>query len=325
MADGFPARGDWREGDIPPFPSTLERQGLSLLRGPVRALQINTGFRCNLRCRHCHLAAGPERNEVMSRPTMEAVIAFARRFPVPVLDVTGGAPEMVPGLSFLLKGLAPLAPRLLLRSNLTGVEGAARDRLIALCASLRVALVMSFPSPSASQSDGQRGRGFLETSVGVLRHLNREGYGVEGSGLELDLVSNPAGAYLPPSQEEAQERFRRELLRKWGIRFNRLFTFANVPVGRFREWLLASGNGDRYLRTLWERFNPSTVEGLMCRTQLSVSWDGLLYDCDFNLALGRPLGERGVHVSEVGALPPPGAPVAMGDYCYACTAGSGFT
>ncbi len=325
MSDGSPGREQTLEGSVPPFAATLARHGLSLRRAGVEALQINTGLRCNLRCRHCHLEAGPERSEVMSRATMESVIAFAGRFPAPVLDVTGGAPEMVPDLSFLLEGLAPLAPRLLLRSNLTGVEGPARERLISRCASLRVALVLSFPSPSPSQSDGQRGRGFLETSVGMLRRLNREGYGVEGSGLELYLVSNPAGAYLPPPQGEAEERFRRELVRGWGVRFTRLYTFANVPMGRFREWLVASGNYDRYVRTLRERFNPSTVEGLMCRRQLSVSWDGYLYDCDFNLALGRPLGGRRVHVSEVESLPAAGTPVAVGEYCYACTAGSGFT
>jgi radical SAM/Cys-rich protein len=148
---------------------------------------------------------------------------------------------------------------------------------------------------------------------------------VEGTGLELDLVSNPAGAFLPVSQESAERKFRTDLMRKWGIVFNHLHTFANVPLGRFRTWLLQTENHIRYLKTLTNGFNPSAVEQLMCRTLLSVSWDGFLYDCDFNLAVGRPHGDRKVHVSDVRELPSHGAPIAVGDYCYACTAGSGFT
>jgi hypothetical protein len=155
--------------------------------------------------------------------------------------------------------------------------------------------------------------------------FNAAGYGVEGSGLELNLVSNPVGAFLPATQVQAEAKFRRDLLRKWGVTFHNLYTFGNVPLGRFRQWLADSGNYDRYLRTLADGFNPCTVEGLMCRTQLSVSWDGYLYECDFNLATDRYLEGRKVHVSEIRRMPPPGIPIAVGDYCYACTAGSGFT
>ncbi|MBE0568102.1 MAG: DUF3641 domain-containing protein, partial [Deltaproteobacteria bacterium] len=188
-----------------------------------------------------------------------------------------------------------------------------------------VVLVASFPSTNPSQADAQRGAGATETAVAVLKRLNAAGYGVEGTGLELDLVCNPVGAFLPVSQESAERKFRSDLLRKWGIAFNHLYTFANVPLGRFRTWLLRTGNYERYLKTLTEGFNPAAVERLMCRTLLSVSWDGFLYDCDFNLAAGRPSGGRKVHVSDVRELPPPGAPIAIGDFCYACTAGAGFT
>jgi radical SAM/Cys-rich protein len=159
----------------------------------------------------------------------------------------------------------------------------------------------------------------------MLRMLNRAGYGVEGSGLELNLVANPAGAFLPPSQRPLEERFRRELARKWGVTFNSLYAFANVPLGRFRRWLADSGNYDGYLKSLAGGFNPCTVAGLMCRTLLSVSWDGYLFDCDFHLAAGRHMGDRKIHVSEVREIPSPGTPIAAGEYCYACTAAAGFT
>ena len=261
----------------------------------------------------------------MSRDTIGAVIAFAKRVSFPVVDITGGAPELVPDLPFLVEGLAPLAPRLMLRTNLSALSGAARESLLALCVAHRVVLVASFPSTNPSQADAQRGAGVTETAIAVLKKLNAAGYGVEGTGLELDLVSNPVGAFLPVSQETAERKFRHDLLRKWGVAFNHLYTFANVPLGRFRTWLLRTGNYERYLKMLMEGFNPSAVERLMCRTLLSVSWDGFLYDCDFNLAVGRPSGDRKVRVSDVRELLPPGAPIATGDYCYACTAGSGFT
>jgi radical SAM/Cys-rich protein len=307
------------------FSQALDRHGLSLVRGENTTLQVNTGYLCNLRCWHCHLEAGPGRKEIMSRETMAAVVSFARRFPFQVIDVTGGAPELVPHLPFLIEGLAPLAPRLMLRTNLSALSGAARESLLALCVAHRVVLVASFPSTNPSQADAQRGAGTTEAAIAVLKELNTAGYGVEGTGLELDLVSNPVGAFLPVSQESAERRFRQDLLRKWGVAFNHLHTFANVPLGRFRTWLLWTGNYERYMKTLTDGFNPSAVERLMCRTLFSVSWDGFLFDCDFNLAVGRPNGDRKVHVSDVRDLPPSGAPIAIGDYCYACTAGSGFT
>jgi radical SAM/Cys-rich protein len=310
---------------VEPFADILVRHGLSLVRDRVRTLQVNTGYLCNLRCRHCHLEAGPGRTEIMSRETMAAVLSFAMRFPFQVIDVTGGAPELVPDLPYLVEGLAPLAPRLMLRTNLSAVSGAAWEALLALCVAHRVVLVASFPSTDPSRGDAQRGAGATEAAIVVLTRLNAAGYGVEGTGLELDLVSNPVDAVLPVPQESADREFRHDLLRKWGVAFNYLYTFANVPLGRFRTGLLQTGNYERYMKTVVEAFNPAAIEGLMCRTLLSVSWDGFLYDCDFNLAVGRPNGDRKVHVSDVRELPPPAAPIATGEYCYACTAGSGFT
>jgi len=194
-----------------------------------------------------------------------------------------------------------------------------------LCKKHRVVIVASFPSLDPSQAESQRGEGTFQDSIAVLKRLNSLGYGQEGSGLELDLVSNPTGAFLPPSQAQAEKRFRQELERKWGIVFNHLFTFANVPLGRFRSWLKRSGNYQKYMEKLASHFNPGAVEGLMCRTLVSVSWDGYLYDCDFNLAERLPMDGRKIHVSEMVAPPEPGTPIAVSDHCYACTAGTGFT
>jgi radical SAM/Cys-rich protein len=305
------------------FADALARSGVELRRGETTTLQVNVGFLCNQSCRHCHLGAGPGRTEVMTRETMDAVEAFARRGRFSAIDITGGAPELVPGIEGFLERLAPLAPRVLFRSNLTAL--AERADLVALLARLRVVIVASFPSLSASQTDNQRGAGVFDTSIGTLRVLNAAGFGRDGSGLELDLVSNPAGAFLPPGQAPAETRFQRELARTRGITFNHLYTLANMPLGRFRAWLTSSGNLEGYLRQLAEAFNPCTVGGLMCRNLVSVSWDGVLYDCDFNLARGLPLGGSPRHVSSAAGAPPPGTPITTGDHCYACTAGSGFT
>ena len=307
-----------------PFASALARRGLVLERDEALTLQINTGCLCNQACRHCHLEAGPDRAEVMAPDVMEAVVAFARRSRFGVIDVTGGAPELVPGIEGFLRALRPLAPRLLFRSNLTALAERG-DAFLALLRDLGAVIVASFPSLSRSQAEAQRGGGVWDPSLEMLRRLNAAGYGVEGSGLELDLVANPAGAFLPPDQCQAERRFRRELARRWGIRFNRLYGLANVPLGRFRRWLEASGNLAAYMQRLAEAFNPATVPGLMCRTQVSVAWDGTLHDCDFHLAAGIPLGGRALNVRDVDRPPGPGTPIPTADHCYACTAGAGFT
>lgn len=307
------------------FARTLAEQHLTLVRGDTRTLQLNLGFLCDLACRHCHLQAGPQRREVMSRATMEEVIAFARRVPFAVIDVTGGAPELVPDLPYLLQSLAPLTHKLLLRSNLTAIAEEGRQALLEICVNHRVTLIASFPSLNADQANAQRGGGVFERSLETLRRLNALGYGLPGSGLELDLVASPAGAFLPAGQAQTEKRFKRELAAKWGIVFNQLYTFANVPLGRFRTWLEQSGNFDSYLENLRAAFNPCTIDGLMCRHQVSVAWDGTLYDCDFNLAAGIPLGSVRKHVAQLRQRPEAGAPIATGEHCFACTAGSGFT
>lgn len=312
-------------GEVEPFRETLMRHGLQLKRDRTCALQVNVGLNCDLCCRHCHLEAGPGREETMSRAVMEAVIDCARRFSFASIDVTGGAPELVPEIDHLVRSLAPLTPRLVLRSNLIALNRGPGRKLSELYRDLKVVLVASLPATNASQTEAQRGAGVWEESIAALKMLNGLGYGVEGSALELDLVSNPAGAFLPASQQQAEKKFRADLVRRHGISFNSLYTFANVPLGRFLSFLERSGNLQDYLAKLAAGFNPCTVAGLMCRTQLSVDWLGRLHDCDFNLAAGLPHGGEPKSILELAELPAPGTPIPVGEHCYACTVGSGFT
>ena len=313
------------ERPLETFRQTLAKQALKLERGKTATLQINVGLLCNQSCRHCHLDAGPHRPENMSAQTAQEVIAYAERSRFDVIDITGGAPELNPNIETLIKELSPLAPRLMIRSNLSALEERYRGEWMGLLKDHRVVIVASLPSTNEAQADSQRGRGIFQTSLDTLRKLNAMGYGQDGTGLELDLVSNPTGAFLPTPQGQTEQRFREILTKKWGIVFNHLYSFANAPLGRFRQWLLQSENLESYLQRLASSFNPCAVEGLMCRTLVSVSWDGILYDCDFNLARDLPMGGRRTHVSHMEGPPEPGSPIAVGDHCYTCTAGAGFT
>lgn len=310
---------------IEPFRLTLSKHGLTLEKDRTTTLQINVGLLCNQACRHCHLNAGPNRKEIMGPKTVDEVASYAKRSRFEAIDVTGGAPELNPNFVTLIERLSPLTPRLMIRSNLSALTEGKRQHLMSLLRDHRVVVLGSFPSLNESQADSQRGKHAFQTSLAILQRLNTLGYGQDGTGLELDLVSNPTGAFLPPSQLQTETRFRKVLEQKWGINFNNLFSFANVPLGRFLQWLQQSGNYEPYMRRLVSSFNPCAVERVMCRTLVSVSWDGYLYDCDFNLAKGLFMSGRKIHVSEMPGPPEPGSTIAVGDHCYACTAGMGFT
>ena len=310
---------------VEPFGQTLAKHGLSLTRENTTTLQINVGLLCNQTCRHCHLQAGPNSEEVMNRETVDQVVELAQRFRFEAIDITGGAPEMNPHLGEMIERLSLHSPRLMLRSNLTALANGERDHLIEVCKKRRVVIVASFPSLNEAQAESQRGRGVFQESINVLGELNSLGYGQPNSGLELNLVSNPTGAFLPSSQEQLEKRFCQVLKNKWGIVFNSLFSFANVPLGRFRRWLEQSGNLERYLQKLATSFNPCAIEGLMCRSLLSVSWDGYVFDCDFNQAADLYMGGKKTHISDLQELPEPGEPIAVSYHCYTCTAGAGFT
>lgn len=310
---------------VEPFGLILSKHGIRLEREQTTTLQINVGLLCNQLCRHCHLDAGPARTGMMDEETLDEVVAFAQRNRFETIDITGGAPEMHPKFFSMIERLSPLANRTLVRSNLSVLEAGKTDLFIDVFKRNRVVVVASFPSLNRRQTEAQRGKGIFQKSINALMRLNAAGYGREGTGLELDLVSNPTGAFLPPSQAQVEERFRPFMKEKWGIVFNSLYTFANMPLGRFRQWLHDSGNFDKYMKELTSNFNLCAVEGLMCRSLVSVAWDGYLHDCDFNLAAGIPMAGQKAHISEISDLPGPGTPIAVADHCYTCTAGAGFT
>jgi len=307
------------------FKESLLKHDKKLVRDRTHTLQVNVGLRCNQTCKHCHLNAGPGRTENMDQEIIKQVIAYAERSRFDTIDITGGAPELNPYIMDLIEKLSIMAPRIMFRSNLSALNDGTRDFLMELLKSLKVVIVASFPSLNEMQTASQRGEGIFGASVKALRKLNGLGYGRIGSGLELNLVSNPTGAFLPASQPQTEKRFRQVLKKKWGIVFNQFFSFANVPLGRFRTWLIKSGNYESYLKKLADAFNPCAVDSVMCRTLVSVSWDGYLYDCDFNLACELSMGGRPVHVSQMAGPPEEGNPIVTADHCYTCTAGAGFT
>jgi len=307
------------------FSQVLTKHGISLTRRQTNTLQVNVGLLCNQSCSHCHLDAGPARREIMDRDTAAQVVDLAGRLRFATIDITGGAPEMNPHIAFLIENLTPLTGNLILRSNLTAIADSSRSHLLELCRKNRVTIIASFPSLNEAQTEAQRGRGVFSQSLATLNLLNSLGYGRPNSGLALHLVTNPAGAFMAIPQEQVEKRFRDVLRAKWNLEFNSVFSFANVPLGRFRSWLESKGNLESYLDKLAAAFNPCATDRLMCRTHLSVSWDGCLFDCDFNQAIRLHLGGRKTHISELQALPEPGAEIAVADHCFTCTAGTGFT
>jgi radical SAM/Cys-rich protein len=315
----------YQVSNLESFRNNLAVHGIDLTRKKCTTLQINVGQLCNQSCKHCHLDAGPLRKEIMNEKTASEVIKLADRFRFQMIDITGGAPEMNPHIMMLISKLAPLTGTLVLRSNLTAIAADNQKGLLELLTDNRVTITASLPSLNEAQSEAQRGEKTFASSIRTLRKLNAIGYGRPDSDLELNLVSNPAGAFLPSSQEQVEKRFRRVLADKWDITFNNLYVFANVPLGRFLAWLESSGNLENYILKLAEQFNPCTLEGLMCRSIVSVSWDGYLFDCDFNQSLQLYMGGKKRHVSELQDLPAPGDIIAVAEHCYTCTAGSGFT
>lgn len=309
----------------PDFSDNLSAHRLELLKDRFTTLQVNVGLFCNQTCRHCHLDAGPDRTrEIMGRETVEQVVALAASNSFQTIDITGGAPELQPLIGDIITRLRPFCATLSMRSNLTALLQKS-DALMPLLKDNAVTIIASFPSLNELQAESLRGRGVFKKSVEALKMLNAAGYGSPDTHLELNLVVNPSGAFLPPAQAGVEKRYRKVLQDRWEIFFNKLFVFANVPLGRFRDWLVETGNLEAYMDKLAGSFNPCTVEGLMCRGILSVSWDGYLYDCDFNQAVGLYMRGKKKHISELRQLPVSGFPVTLGNHCYTCTAGGGFT
>jgi radical SAM/Cys-rich protein len=308
------------------FEAVLQAHGLSpLLRDQPTTLQLNLGKRCNQSCRHCHVGAGPTRTEMMTGQTVERVLQLLRASPaIHTVDITGGAPELNPHFRRLVTGARAAGRSVMDRCNLTVLSEPGQEDTAAFLADHEVEVVASLPCYGPENVDAQRGRGVFERSITALKQLNALGYASPDTDLELHLVYNPLGAFLPPPQASLEQAYKERLLADHGVRFSRLYTLTNMPIDRFAGDLRRQGALDAYMGLLQDSFNPDAVSGLMCRSTISVGWEGELYDCDFNQMLQMPAGDVLQTVWEVDCLDDlAAAPVATGMHCLGCTAGAG--
>ena len=312
-------------GTCLPFDEQLRQSGLSPLQATgITVFQVNVGKLCKQTGRHCHVDAGPDRTERMTRETAEQCIAALAQTDIPTVDITGGAPELNPNFRWLVEQARAMNRHVMDRCNLSVLLLPSQADLATFLAAHRVEVVASLPYYRAAQTDAQRGEGIFDKSMEALRLLNQLGYGREGSGLLLNLVHNPVGAFLPPKQESIEAQFRKELRTKHGVEFNRLYTITNMPVSRFLEFLLDSGNYQGYMERLTNAYNPAAVHGVMCRYTLSVGWDGTLYDCDFNQMLELPVQPNApAHIRDFDPTRLHHRKITTGNHCYGCTAGAG--
>ena len=310
---------------LPRFQTKLAAAGLFPLRPVAPAvLQINVGKMCNQVCRHCHVDAGPDRKEIMTRATMQLCLDALAQTDIPTVDLTGGAPEMNPDFRWFVAEISRLGRKILVRCNLTIIV--ANKKYHDLPEFFRehgVEVVSSLPFYSADKTDRQRGNGVFEDSIRALKMLNAVGYGVEGSGLVLNLVYNPGGAFLPGPQAGLQAQFKRALSKDFGIVFNDLYAITNIPVSRYLDYLIESGNYAGYMERLVSAFNPAAAAGVMCRSTVSVSWDGGLYDCDFNQMLDLVVASPVRHIRDFDAAVLSQRTIVVNQHCYGCTAGTG--
>jgi len=307
--------------DEHPIQTSFEQKAASPLKAEgIEIFQINLGYRCNLECRHCHVEAGPKRTELMSRPVMEMCLQVLRRHSIPTIDITGGTPEMHPDFPWFLEECAALDRRMLVRTNGVILLEEEYTAFLDLYARQQVEVVVSLPHVDLKITNRQRGEGVYSRLIAALRMLNERGYGQPGSGLVLSLVHNPSGAYLPGLQNSLENHYRQALREK----FNSLFCITNMPIGRDLTYLKNTDNYDDYMMSLVNAFNPATLNSVMCRSTLSVGWDGRLYDCDFNQMLGMTVNHGAPeHISQFDMNRLATRRVVTGNHCYGCTAGAG--
>ena len=295
-----------------------------LLATEVEILQVNIGKMCNQVCKHCHVDAGPDRKEIMSRETMQHCINALAKTNIQTIDLTGGAPEMNPDFKWFVSEIKKLNRHITVRSNLTILVSNGFEDYPKFLADNNIEIISSLPYYTASNTDRQRGDGVFDKSIQAMKNLNELGYGKEATGLIFNLVYNPLGAFLPPKQESLEKDYKRELWNKFGLVFNNLYTITNLPISRFLDYLIESGNYTNYMNKLISAFNPAAALNVMCRNTISVGWNGQLYDCDFNQMLELPLTNgSSKHIRDFDPELLTNRLIVTGQHCYGCTAGAG--
>ena len=320
------SNGIFRSGELPTFSKQLE----SLNQFPLKPkrleiLQINLGYMCNQVCAHCHVDAGPDRREIMTRETMQQCLDVLKKTGAHSLDLTGGAPEMNANFRWFVEAASTIGVKdLIVRSNLTIITANKKYYdLPAFFKKHKIHVISSMPHWTEGKTDKQRGNGVFNASIKALKMLNAVGYGMADSALKLDLVYNPSGAFLPGDQAALEADFKKALLSNFNIQFNQLFSITNLPISRFLDFLIASENYEDYMYSLVEAFNPAAVTNVMCTNTLSVSWDGWLYDCDFNQMLELKVNSPVQHISDFNKEILNTRTICISQHCYGCTAGAG--
>jgi radical SAM/Cys-rich protein len=318
--------GIFKSGELPKFKDKIAEAGHFPLRPKkLEILQINLGYMCNQVCEHCHVDAGPDRKEIMTRETMLQCLEVIRNTGAHTLDLTGGAPEMNPDFRWFVEEAAKAGIEdFIVRSNLTIIRANKKYYdLPDFFKKQNIHLVSSMPHYTRGKTDKQRGEGVFDKSIKALQELNAIGYGLPGSSLRLDLVYNPTGAFLPGNQDSLEKDFKNALSEDFGIQFHSLFAITNLPISRFLDYLIASENYEDYMHSLVDAYNPAAVENVMCTNTISISWDGWLYDCDFNQILGLKVDSKVKHISDYNEDLLNDRNIIISQHCYGCTAGAG--
>ena len=319
--------GIFSEGKLPLFKEKLKEVNIpDIKKGQLKILQLNIGYMCNQTCSHCHVDAGPNRKEMMSMKVLKKCLSLMSENKIETVDITGGAPEMHPNFRWFVKSIREKTKvdEIIVRSNLTIIL--ANKKFFDLpnfFADNRIHIISSLPFYNKEKTDNQRGKGVFEKSILALKELNKVGYGKSNSNLKLDLVYNPSGAFLPPDQESLEIKFKEKLYNNFKIEFNNLFTITNLPISRFLDYLIASENYEEYMETLVSRFNPNATKELMCKNTISVSWEGYIYDCDFNQMLDLKINSKNNTVFKCKIQGLVDKKIQVSQHCYGCTAGAG--
>ena len=319
--------GIFSNGKLPLFKEKLRENNIPILKkGELKILQLNIGYMCNQTCSHCHVDAGPTRKEMMSKEVLKICLKLMIENKIETVDITGGAPEMHPYFRWFVENIRKKTrvDEIIVRSNLTIIMANKKFfDLPIFFAEHRIHVISSLPFYNKEKTDNQRGKGVFGKSILALEKLNAVGYGKANSGLKLDLVYNPAGAFLPPDQGSLEIKFKQKLYSDFKIEFNNLFTITNLPISRFLDYLIASENYEEYMETLVNRFNPHATKELMCKNTISVSWEGFIYDCDFNQMLGLKVNSKTNTIFDCKIDKLVNKKIEVSQHCYGCTAGAG--